>query len=510
MPTTKYVNGTTGDDTNGGESSGDAYATVRRAVAVIASGADASNRNIIIIHSGTYSEGPIRGGTKDHIKMTTAGDGNVHVKFGNFHVNDSHRILECGDDWLLEGNGLDLVFFAHGGLGVEQYTSNFQIIAQCTNSGSGGGSNSTLETTGLPFTASSCVFVGNKYTYGGRSPNESQACQDGFGDAFHIQKGTVKNCALLHLSKIGGSRGAGNLSLNGNLLYMTGMTSSFNNGVYVPATTSDFCNNTLVQCSGGAQLTQFPAKNVLNNFFLNCTSYGANASSANNWFLDKDGTTTRGNLVRGMALTTVNAVTTTWESDTQPANQMSGTATNLVNLNAVSSFVGYNARQILTTANKGYSDGGAYSNVPDAFLFSCGDNIFPKNLEILPFGGKSVNHVTEKSSLVDVEGITGRSVSAVDLTKDLLLNTYSNRPSPPCGCFDGAYVEYAFEPQAGSEKIMEHQSLGRETAIVVKGNEENNKSNFRNVDATTFNKSPITPAGLRGRHTIYRVTTTKT
>ena len=512
MQTTKYVDGTNGNDSNGGGVD-DPYATIRKAVASISSGASVSNRNTIIIHSGTYVEGPIRGGDKNNIKFTTAGDGNVHIKYGNFLSTDSHRLIEHGEGWNFEGNGLDLVFFAHGGLGVEQHTSAFHLLIGCSNSGSGdGGGSQSTQANEVAMTASSCVFLGSKHTYLGRSPNESQADQDGFGDAFYRPDGPVKNCVFLHLSKIGGSRSQGNLDFNGNLVYMTGMTGSALSAgaVYVPATTSDFCNNTFVQCSGGAQLTQYPVKNMLNNFFVNCISYGANASSANNWFLDKDGTTTKANLIRGMTLTTVNAATTTWESDSEPANQMSGTATNMVELGGATYFVGFNARQILTNPNKGYKEGGAFSNVKDAFIFHCSDAIFPKDLSILPFGGKSANHTAEKSSLVDAEGITGRSIATVDLTTDLLGNAYLNRATPSVGCFAGNYVEYAFEPEIGREKTVEHVSSGRQTAITVNDVDEDRKSSFRNVDGTTFNRPSITAAGLRGRHTTYRVTTTKT
>ena len=513
MPITKYVDGTNGNDSNGGGVD-DPYATIRKAVATISSGDSVSDRNTIIIHSGTYVEGPIRGGDKNNIKFTTAGDGNVHIKHGDFESTDAHRVLEVGTGWNIEGNGLDLVFFAHGGLGIEEHTDEFLLIAVCTTSGSGGASlaQSTLATSATAMTASSCVFLGTKYTYYGRSPNELTADQDGFGTAFSASPdGPAKNCVFLHLSRIGGSRGNGKLDFNGNLVYMTGLTESFNaNGVYVPNASSDFCNNTFAHCSGGAQFTRFPGNKMLNNFFLNCISYGHNASSANNWFLDKDFTTTKGNLVRAMTLSTLNAATTLWESDSQPANQMSGTATNMVELGGATYFVGFNARQILTNPNKGYKEGGAFSNVKDAFIFHCSDAIFPKDLSILPFGGKSANHTAEKSSLVDAEGITGRSIATVDLTTDLLGNAYLNRATPSVGCFAGNYVEYAFEPEVGREKTVEHVSSGRQTAITVNDVDEDRKSSFRNVDGTTFNRPSITAAGLRGRHTTYRVTTTKT
>jgi len=182
----------------------------------------------------------------------------------------------------------------------------------------------------------------------------------------------------------------------------------------------------------------------------------------------------------------------------------------MIELGGGTHFVGFNARQILTVANKGYKEGGAFTNVKDAFILRSDDAIFPKDIEILPFGGKSANNTTEKSSLVDAEGIAGRSIAAADLTNDLLQNAYLDRAAPAVGCFSGKYVEFAFEPELGREKTIEHVSSGRQTAITVNDIDEDRKSSFRNVDATTFNRPSITAAGLRGRHTTYRVTTTKT
>lgn len=514
----KYVDGTNGSDSNGGGVD-DPYATIRKAVASISSGASVSNRNTIIIHSGTYVEGPIRGGNKNNIKFTTAGDGNVHIKYGNFLSTDSHRLIEHGEGWNFEGNGLDLVFFAHGGLGVEQHTSEFYLLIGCSNSGSGadGGSQST-QANNVPMTASSCVFLGSKYTYLGRSPNESQADQDGFGDAVYRPVGPIKNCVLLHLSKIGGSRSNGKLDFNGNLVYMTGMTGSAipDGSVFEANPNSDFCNNTLVQCSGGAQLNQFPTNTMFSNFFSNCISYGANATSTNNYFLyniNSDGSSTslKGNLIRGMTLQTVNSATTTWRQNSEPSSQMSGTATNMLQLSGAGHFVGFEPRPnnsscMLSIANKGYSaKGGIYENVKDAFIFHCSDAIFPKNLLILPFGGKSVGHTAEKSSLVDAEGITGRSIATIDLTTDLLGNTYLNRAATSVGCFAGNYVEFAFQPEEGrdSTDIIDGD-------FTINNHDEVRKSRFANIDTALFSESTKAVTNLRGRQTSYRVTTTKT
>ena len=77
---TKYVDGTNGNDSNNGDASATAYATIERAISQISSGTNVGSKNTIIIHSGTYAEGPLDGSSKDFISLTTAGDGLVSIK----------------------------------------------------------------------------------------------------------------------------------------------------------------------------------------------------------------------------------------------------------------------------------------------------------------------------------------------------------------------------------------------------------------------------------------------
>jgi len=492
----KYVNGTSGDDSNDGDSAAGAYATIARAVSVISSGTGTSTKNTIVVHSGTYAEGPITT-TKDFISLTTAGDGLVSIKHAGASTGNNNT-LEIGENWDLTGNSLDLAIFTK------------QLDGGTTVSHDGPVYAVKLGTHGdpaHPFTASSVAFVGQKYL---KTRDDITHTQESFGDAFDVRPyGTASNCVFMHLSKVGGSSAStARLSLLGSLIFNTGMTSSTGNGVYVPHANSDFINNTFSHCTGGAYLVRFPAAKMMNNLFTDCVAYGVSVTDSDNFFLDDDSTTILGNAVHNLHLIRAAGDSQLWETST-PSNQMSSSITNIIPMPTAS--LGYPAgwkpgTDLLVTPNKCYSEDGIFpgSSYSNAIFYS-----LPITASILPHGGRSLNHAGEnRSTLIHAEGIASRTVRFTGPATDLLGIAWDDEANPPVGCF-AQYVEFAKEPEEGRDKIVEHHSLGRDTVIVIQGHDEERKSTFRNIDAPTFNKSAITAAGLRGRHTIYRVTTTK-
>lgn len=485
---TKYVNDAGGNDSNNGDSAATAYKTIARAVDQISSGTGTSAKNTIIVHSGTYSEGPITT-TKDFISLTTAGDGLVSIKHAGASTGNNNT-LEIGENWDLTGNSLDLAIFTK------------QLDGGTTVSHDGPVYAVKLGTHGdpaHPFTASSVAFVGQKYLR-----NDITHTQNSFGDAFDVRPyGTASNCVFMHLSKVGGSSAStARLSLLGSLIFNTGMTSSTGNGVYVPHANSDFINNTFSHCTGGAYLVRYPAAKMMNNLFADCTAYGVSANAADNFFLDDDSTTIKGNAVLNQNNLNISAASRLWETST-PAGQMSGSITNLIKIPAQStSVVGATPGEVLFVSGKTVSEGGVAPGRGYANAIFHTLNI---TASVLPTGGKSTNFDGGLSStLMGGEGITGRSIAATGPATDLFGNSWPDSANPPVGCFS-KYVYFAKEPEKGREAT---ELIDADFTINNFG--EVRKSRFKNIDAAVFSETTKAVTNLRGRQTIYRVTTTKT
>ena len=503
MPTTKYVDGTNGNDSNGGNSSADAYATIAKAITASTSGTDVDNKSTIIVHSGTYVEGPLDGSSKDFISLTTAGDGLVSIK----HAGASSGVantLKVGDNWDITGNGLDLALFTKQTHGGAASTSGPAYAVHH------GGSNN-------PFTASSIAFVGQKYLR-----NSMTHTQNSFGTALYRPSGSVSNCIFMHLSDIGGthSAGLGHLNLLGNLAFMVGFTASVstNNGIYAPGGSgakSHCINNTFSHCTGAASFIKFDCARVLNNLFIDCEAYGTSTNQVDNYFLSNDSTLQLGNAI--VNLTQVDVAgkaghqvygNTSGGGDSAPANQIAGSVTNMIVMPTASLLpVGLKpGDDLLVATNKCYSEDGIFPG--QAYKNAIFHSLHITS-SVLPHGGKSLNFAGPKrSTLIAAENISGRSIASTGPATDLLGRPWVDTANPPVGCFT-QYVLYAKEPEAGEDKIARQVSLGKGNSITAFAIDEDRKSKFRNVDATTLNRATITAAGLRGRHTIYKVTTTK-
>ena len=493
---TKYVDGTNGNDSNGGDSSADAYATITKAVTVIDAGTAADNKSIIIIHSGTYAEGPIDGSSKDFISIRTAGDGLVSIKHDGTNTSGNNT-LELGESWDLTGNGLDLAIFTKqfdGGTTVNHDTDCFAVKI-----GTHGDSN-------VPFTASSVAFVGQKYLRGSIHTNES------FGDALDIRPfGTASNCIFMHLTTVGGSRsGTARLSLVGSLIYNTGTTSSAQNGVYVPdATHSLMINNTFSHCTGSPGLVYYAPKRMMNNLFVNCTSFGTLGGGATaNYLLREATTTTLGNAVGATSgpteirRITVTTAPTVWKDSSDPSGQYTSAVTNLQLFPTASGGpVGFVPGEVMVLAGKTFSEGGA---VPPPLYSNAIFHTIQITGSVFPHGGKSTNFEGGLASPILTPGINGRSIAETGPATDLFCNSWPDETHPPIGCFS-KYVAFAKEPE-----------IGRDSTDVVDGDftinnhDEVRKSRFRNVDTSLFSESTKAVTNLRGRQTSYRVTTTKT
>ncbi len=102
------------------------------------------------------------------------------------------------------------------------------------------------------------------------------------------------------------------------------------------------------------------------------------------------------------------------------------------------------------------------------------------------------------------EGITGRSIAATGPATDLFGNSWPDSANPPVGCFS-KYVYFAKEPEKGREAT---ELIDADFTINNFG--EVRKSRFKNIDAAVFSETTKAVTNLRGRQTIYRVTTTKT
>jgi hypothetical protein len=480
---TKYVNDTSGNDSNNGDSAATAYKTIARAVDQISSGTGTSTKNTIVVHSGTYTEGPIDGSAKDFISLTTAGDGLVSIKHAGNAAASTYTI-KVGDNWDITGNGLDIALFTKHLHGAAASTSG-PVYAVFH-----GGSNN-------PFTASSVAFVGQKHLR-----NDTTHTQDSFGEALYRPAGSASNCVFMHLSKVGGTRSAGKLSLMGSLIFNTGMTSSTGNGVYVPATTSDFINNTFSHCTGGAYLVRYPAAKMMNNLFADCTAYGVSSNAADNYFLDDDSTTIKGNAALNQNNLNISAASRLWETAT-PSNQMSGSITNLIKIPAAAASVaGATPGEVLFVSGKTVSEGGV---APGRGYANAIFHTLSITASVLPTGGKSTNFDGGLSStLMGGEGITGRSIAATGPATDLFGNSWPDSANPPVGCFS-KYVYFAKEPEKGREAT---ELIDADFTINNFG--EVRKSRFKNIDAAVFSETTKAVTNLRGRQTIYRVTTTKT
>ena len=484
----KYVSTTSGHDTdNNGDSPGAAYKTIERAVDQISSGTDVDNKNTIVVSTGIYAEGPIDGSAKDFISLTTAGDGLVRIMHAG-GVSGGTYTIKVGDNWDITGNGLDLAVFTKQSHGASVSTSaNAYAVFHA-------GSNN-------PFTASSVAFVGQKYLR-----NDITHKQDSFGDAFYRPAGTASSCIFMHLSKIGGSRSLGKLSIMGSLAFNTGMTSSTGNGVYVPATTSDCINNTFSHCTGGAYLIRFPASKLMNNLFADCVAYGVSVTDSDNYFLDDDAATVLGNAIHNMKLLSAAGDSQLWETS-QPANQFSSSVTGLSLIPTGGDFpVGKDPLAVgLVVNGRTYSEGGMAPGATHKNAITH-NATFAITASVLPHGGKSPNFDPDglASNLLDGEGISGRAITATGPSGDLFGNSWPSTTNPPVGCF-AKYTLYAKDPGDGN--------LSTDTtdaSYVINYIDEVRKSRFRNIDAPIFSECTKAVTNLRGRQTSYKVTTTKT
>ena len=96
---TYYISDASGNDTTGDGSFATPYKTIAKGLTT------RGGSNTYVIHSGTYSEGPLTYTSTDSVTITTAGDGNVTVQHPN--SGDSH-IFKVGSDWHFEAS-LDLI-----------------------------------------------------------------------------------------------------------------------------------------------------------------------------------------------------------------------------------------------------------------------------------------------------------------------------------------------------------------------------------------------------------------